>query len=80
MGEWKISFRSNFNRYIDICSGYKTILPVTSTKRGKGVVTFDAVDRNAPSGTRCYGYDMKIRYQGIEGEYRLTVDTDQIVK
>ncbi|MFK2297694.1 hypothetical protein ACIXNL_14215 [Bacteroides fragilis] len=32
---------------------------MTSTKRGKGVVTFDAVDRNAPSGTRCYGYDMK---------------------
>ena len=53
---------------------------MTSTKRGKRVVTFDAVDRNAPSGTRCYGYDMKIRYQGIEGEYRLTVDTDQIVK
>ena len=54
-------------------SGYKIIFPVTSTKRSKGVVTFDAVDRNAPSGTRCYGYDMKIRYQGIEGEYRLTV-------
>ena len=61
-------------------SGYKIIFPVTSTKRGKGVATFDAVDRSAPSGTRCYGYDMKIRYQRIEGEYRLTVDTDQIVK
>lgn len=76
----KISFRSNFIGTLTYASGYKTIFPVTSTKRGKGVVTFDAVDRNAPSGTRCYGYDMKIRYQGIEGEYRLTVDTDQIVK
>ena len=61
-------------------SGYKIIFPVTSSNRGKVLGTFDAVDRNAPSGTRCYSYDMKIRYQGIEGEYRLTVDTDQIVK
>ena len=81
MGGWK-KYRSEATLIgtLTYASGYKTIFPVTSTKRGKGVVTFDAVDRNAPSGTRCYGYDMKIRYQGIEGEYRLTVDTDQIVK
>ena len=44
-----------------------------------GTLTY-ASGYNAPSGIRCYGYDMKIRYQEIEGEYRLTVDTDQIVK
>lgn len=81
MGGWK-KYRSEATLIgtLTYASGSKTIFPVTSTKRGKGVVTFDAVDRIAPSGTRCYGYDMKIRYQGIEGEYRLTVDTDKIVK